>query len=149
MCSPMCAVVKTLCLKLCNLGWCLNHNFIFPLSTLLGKTWHFQFSPLFSRRTVEVVLRHSRVWTSWFWWCCVHRMTYTKYCELLLWLFCWSFLQTYLHPALRMVANYYGFRLAMLVSLTNTSGFVAKYYEHKQAAAKAWAMKFQWRVSVW
>lgn len=37
----------------------------------------------------------------------------------------------------------------MLVSLTNISGFVAKYYEHKQAAVKAWAMKFVWGVSVW
>lgn len=90
-CLPMCAVVKTMCLKLSSLGWCLNHNFIFPLTALLCKTWHFQFSPLFSRKTVEVALGHSGVRTSWFWWCCTHRMAYTKYCELLLWLFAEAF----------------------------------------------------------
>lgn len=146
-CLPMGAVVKTMYLKLSNLGWCLNHNFIFPLSTLLCKTWHFQFSPLFSRRAVEVVLRHSGVWTSWCSWCYIHRMAYTKYCDLLLWFL------------LKLFAN-------IPSSCSEDGGklvwvqtcYVSESHKHfwfcskllwTQAAAKAWAMKFQWRVGVW
>lgn len=51
MCSPVRAAKTIMRLNLSNLGWCLNHDFIFPLSALLGKIWRSQFPVVVSRRT--------------------------------------------------------------------------------------------------
>lgn len=51
MCSPVRAAKTIMSLNLSSLGWCLNHDFIFPLSALLGKIWGSQFSVVVSRRT--------------------------------------------------------------------------------------------------
>lgn len=144
MCSPECAAVKIMCLKLSNLGWCLNHNFIFPLSALLGKTWHFQFSALFSRRTVEVGFE-----TLWSMDQLILMMLHVQNgIYKILWAFAATeaFCKRTFIPLWGWTANYEwcGFRLTMLVSLSQTLLF---FYQSIMNIRQAERMSEQWRFS--